>query len=73
MRRAEDEVRHSHLDWTIMRPPRLTGKPAAGTYRTALDRNLPRGYTVSRADLAACMLTLLADPATIGRHVSIAN
>jgi hypothetical protein len=56
-----------------MRPPRLTGKPAAGTYRTALDRNLPRGYTVSRADLAACMLTLLADPATIGRHVSIAN
>jgi putative NADH-flavin reductase len=73
MRRAEDEVRHSHLDWTIMRPPRLTGKPATGTYRTALDRNLPRGYTVSRADLAACMLTLLADPATIGRHVSIAN
>ncbi len=73
MRRAEDEVRDSHLDWTIMRPPRLTGKPATGTYRTALDRNLPRGYTVSRADLAACMLTLLADPATVGRHVSIAN
>src|ERR1700734_968096 len=37
MRRAEDEVRGSGLDWTIMRPPRLTDKAAAGTYRTAID------------------------------------
>jgi len=72
MRRAEEEVRESDLDWTIMRPPRLTGKAATGTYRTAVDRNLPRGYTVSRADLAACMLTLLADAATVRRHVCIA-
>jgi len=73
MRRAEEEVRRSGLEWTIMRPPRLTGKPAAGTYRTAIDRNLPRGYTISRADLAACMLALLDDPSAVGRHVSIAN
>lgn len=72
MRRAEDEVRESDLDWTIMRPPRLTGKAATGTYRTAVDRNLPRGYTVSRAGLAACMLTLLADAAAVRRHVCIA-
>jgi putative NADH-flavin reductase len=73
MRCAEDEIRASDLNWTIMRPPRLTGKPAAGTYRTAIDRNLPRGYTISRADLAACMLTLLDDTATVHRHISIAN
>jgi putative NADH-flavin reductase len=73
MRRAEAVVSQSHLDWTIMRPPALTGQPAAGTYRTALDRNLPRGFTISRADLAACMLALLGDAATIRRHVSIAN
>lgn len=73
MRAAEVEIHASHLDWTILRPPRLTGKPAAGTYRTTIDRNLPRGYTISRADLAACMLTLLDDPATVHRHVSIAN
>lgn len=53
--------------------PRLTAKPAAGTYRTAIDRNLARGSTISRADLAACMLTLLDDPATFSRHVCIAN
>jgi putative NADH-flavin reductase len=73
MRRAENEVHDSNLDWTIMRPPSLTGKPARGTYRTATDRNLPHGFSVSRADLAACMLTLLDNPATVHRHVAIAN
>jgi putative NADH-flavin reductase len=73
MRRAESEVRASGLDWTIMRPPRLTDKPAAGSYRTALDRNLPHGLTISRADLAACMLARLDDPATVGRVVGVAS
>jgi putative NADH-flavin reductase len=73
MRRAEDEIRDSNLDWTIMRPPSLNDKAAKGTYRTAIGRNLPHGFTISRADLAACMLTLLDDPATVHRHVAIAN
>jgi hypothetical protein len=46
---------------------------ATGAYRTAIDRNLPPGFTVYRADLAACMLAMLADPATVHRHVAIAN
>jgi putative NADH-flavin reductase len=73
MRRAEDEIRDSNLDWTIMRPPSLNDKAAKGTYRTGIGRNLPHGFTISRADLAACMLTLLDDPATVHRHVAIAN
>ena len=73
MRRGEDQIRESNLDWTIVRPPALTSKPATRTYRTAIDRNLPHGFTVSRADLAACMLTLLGDQATVQRHVAIAN
>jgi putative NADH-flavin reductase len=73
MRLGEDEIRDSNLDWTIFRPPSLSGKPAKGTYRTAIDRNLPHGFSVSRADLAACMLKLLDDPATVHRHVSIAD
>jgi putative NADH-flavin reductase len=73
MRRGEDEIRESNLDWTIFRPPSLTGKTATGTYRTAIDRNLPHGFTVSRADLAACMLARLDDPAVVHRHVSIAS
>jgi hypothetical protein len=56
-----------------VRPPRLTNEPASGTYRTAIDRNLPRGLTVSRADLAAYMLTIVGDPATIHHHIGIAR
>ncbi len=73
MRRGEDAVRASDLDWTIMRPPGLTSKPASGRYRTAVDTNLPHGFTIARADLAACMLTLISDPATVHKHVAIAN
>jgi putative NADH-flavin reductase len=73
MRRGEQDIRDSDLDWTIFRPPALTGKAATGAYRTATDRNLPHGFTVSRADLAACMLAALSDPATVHRHIAIAS
>lgn len=73
MRQAEDVVRRSGLDWTIVRPPRLTGKPAAGCYRLAVDANLPRGFTISRADLAAGLLQLVDDRAVLGRAVGIAS
>jgi len=70
---VRDPARRSDLDWTIFRPPALNGKAATGAYRTAIDRNLPHGFTVSRADLAACMLARLGDPATVHRHVAIAS
>jgi putative NADH-flavin reductase len=73
MRGTEDEIHASHLDWTIFRPPSLTDKAAQGTYRTAIDRNLPHCFSISRADLATCMLTLLDDPATIRRHICVAS
>jgi putative NADH-flavin reductase len=73
MRSGEEAIRHSDLDWTILRPPALTGKPATGTYRTAIDQNLPHGFSVSRADMAAYILALLDDPATVHRHIAIAN
>ena len=73
MRRGEEEIRDSDLDWTIFRPPALNDKAATGAYRTAIDRNLPHGFIVSRADLAACMLATLGDPATVHRHVAIAS
>jgi putative NADH-flavin reductase len=73
MRAGEDETRQSGLDWTILRPPSLNDKAATGSYRTAIDRNLTHGFSVSRADLAAYILALLDDPATVHRHVAIAN
>jgi putative NADH-flavin reductase len=73
MRAAEAEVRGSGLDWTIMRPPALTDGPATGTYRKAVDRNLPRGFRIPRADLASCMLGLIDDPGAVRRHIAVAS
>lgn len=68
----EDEIRHSTTDWTIIRPPKLVNKPLTGIYRTVVDGNVPRGYTISRADVAHAMLTMLNNPATHGRAIGIA-
>ena len=72
MRGAETMIRASDAEWTIFRPPSLKSKPARG-YRTAIDRNLPHGFSISRADLAACMLAMLPDQATVRHHVGVAN
>ena len=69
----EDVLRDSGLDWTAVRPPRLTNRPPAGTYRTAIGRNLRRGLLVSRADVAQLMLAVLGRPETIGQTIGIAN
>lgn len=69
----EDEVRASGLDWTIVRPPRLTDGPYTGRYRTAVDRNIRGGFQVSRADLADGILRLLGDPASFRTATSIAS
>lgn len=70
---SEAEIRAADLDWTIVRPPSLTDKPARGTYRVAAGRNLPRCFTITRADLAACIVSVLDDPATIHQHLCAAN
>ena len=69
----EEIVRESSLDWTIVRPPRLTNKLLTGTYRTAYGQNLPRGVTISRANVGHLMLRVLKEPETINQVIGIAN
>jgi putative NADH-flavin reductase len=69
----EDILADSGLDWTAVRPPRLTNKAETGAYRTAYGRNLRRGLTVSRADVAHLMLAVLGEPEAIGQTIGIAN
>jgi len=68
----EDVLRDSGLDWTVVRPPRLTGKPVTGSYRTAYGQNLRRGLFVSRADVAHLMLRVLRQPETVKQAIGIA-
>jgi putative NADH-flavin reductase len=70
--RMEDVLRESGLDWTVVRPPRLTDKALTGTYRTADGRNLRRGFLISRADVAHLMLRVLEQPRTIKHAIGIA-
>ena len=69
----EDVLRASDLDWTIVRPPRLTSKPGTGRYRTAYGQNLRRGLFVSRADVAHYMLSILDQPEAFRQTIGIAN
>ena len=69
----EDILRESRLDWTVVRPPRLTNKLLTGTYRTAYGRNLPGGVTISRANVGHLMLRVLDEPESIKQVIAIAN
>jgi putative NADH-flavin reductase len=68
----EDLLRDGSLDWTAIRPPRLTNGPLTGTYRTSLDRNVRHGLTISRRDVAHLMLTVLQQPETVRHSVGVA-
>jgi putative NADH-flavin reductase len=71
--RMEDALRDSGLDWTIIRPPRLTNGPLTGQYRTAYGQNIKGGARVSRANVAHFMLATLDEPATIRQAIGIAS
>jgi len=64
---AEADLRARDLDWTILRPGRLTDAPATGKIRLARPP-VPRG-SIPRADVAAVIAALLDTPGT--RHQTL--
>jgi len=70
----EAVARDSGLDWTVVRPSGLTDQPATGAWRVleASESGTVRG-TISRADLAAFMLGLLADTSAVEKAFSISS
>jgi putative NADH-flavin reductase len=68
-------VKATRLDWTIVRPPRLTNGPRREHYGVADDR-LPNGAggnaTISRADVAHFMLNEVDQPGHMRRVIGIA-
>ena len=62
--RADDELRASGLDHTVVRPGMLTDDPPTGRVRIA--ERLERG-AIPRADVAAVLLAVLDADATIGK------
>jgi len=69
----EEILEKSGLDWTIVRPPRLTEKPLTGKYRVR-EGHLPRfGFTISRADVADYMIKAVENRSSIGKIVGVSN
>jgi uncharacterized protein YbjT (DUF2867 family) len=60
---ADDDLRRRNLDWTIVRPGRLTDAPATGRVQVG---TLSRGE-VPRADVAAVLAGVLTTEGTIGK------
>ncbi|MFH8219859.1 NAD(P)-dependent oxidoreductase [Streptomyces sp. NPDC018057] len=72
LREMEAELARSATDWTVVRPPRLQGKPLTGTYRTVIGGFPPHGRFIARADVAHAMLSLTDDPAAVKQGVGVA-
>jgi putative NADH-flavin reductase len=74
LRRMEADLRTAKdVDWTVLRPPRLSNKPARHHYRMAVESQLKRAEDISRADLAEAMLNVIDDPALFHKVVVVAN
>jgi uncharacterized protein YbjT (DUF2867 family) len=61
---ADEYLRSSGLDWTIVRPGSLTDEP--GTGRVTISTELGGRGAVTRDDVAAVLLATLGAPNTIG-------
>ena len=59
VRRMEQVVRASDLDWTLVRPTRLVNAPGTGEYRVRADYAPRGGGKIARADVAHFIATAL--------------
>ena len=59
--RQEEIIRHSGLEWVIVRPARLTNEPATGEYQVFLSGDSYRATTISREDVSAFILAQLSE------------
>ncbi|MBO8188209.1 NAD(P)-dependent oxidoreductase [Streptomyces spirodelae] len=69
----EEEIRSSALRWTVVRPPQLTDRPATGQWQQREGSAVPGRLRVTRADLAAAMLTMVDNPDTERKVIGVAN
>jgi cytosine deaminase len=67
---ADEALRSSGLDYTVVRPGRLTDDPGSGLI--ALGEELARG-SIPRTDVAATLLLTIPAPNTIGKTLDLVS
>lgn len=70
---AEECLRRSGLDWTIVYPPSLTSGPRTGVYRHGDSLEVHGVPKISRADVAQFMLAQVTDPSYRQKHVIVST
>ena len=68
----EQYVKESNRDWTILHAADLTNGPFTGTYRMGEDLKLGIKASISRSDVADCMLKLLTDSSSYHKSFTLA-
>lgn len=71
--RHADQLRQSELDWTLVRPPRLADGEATGNIEHAPTLKLGPSRSITRADLAQFMLTVVTSDQYIRQSPMVAN
>ena len=71
--RQDEILKGSGLDWTIVRPAKLSNGPQTGRLKSGEGLAWSLASSASRADVAAFLLAALGDPATIGRAITVRN
>lgn len=72
MTAMEAALGRNGLDWTIVRPPRLTNGPLTQDYSVA-DGSLPKGMTISRACVADFMVKETERPTHVRQIVGLSK
>ena len=71
----ETILEKSNLDYTIVRPPGLTDKPATG--KVIIEENLYQNtkgkWTITRADLAAVLVDVATNDKNIRQGIAVTN
>src|ERR1051325_8165736 len=70
---ADDFVRRSGLDWTLVYPTRLTSGPRTGRYRVGEHFEPGSATRISRADVAEFVVRQLTDPSWLRKTVIIST
>jgi len=69
----ESFFQKSGLDWTLVRPPRLTNRLCSGRYRVREGQLPGFGFIIARADVAAFMIKRAENRAFVQKVVGISN
>lgn len=72
MRLMENNLSKTNINYTIIRPARLTNGKQTSKYRMAINGHVKTPWKISKADLAHAMLNMIDNPETFKSIVEIA-